>query len=203
MKKLLSLFTMLLTAVAVMATDYTDKLSVTNNISGNVPEDYAITKTLDAQTISVEEGTDGVYTFTLDLRSDPDVSEILVFAAPVTENADGTISFACEKVASPLTQEVWTSYSAYITAHGKIYDGKLYAYIFADWGGFAADYPDQGYDYTFVFGTDPDGETAISTVKTNSEVTAVYNANGMKVKGLQRGLNIVRTADGKTKKVLN
>ena len=89
---------MLLTAVAVMATDYTDKLSVTNNISGNVPEDYAITKTLDAQTISVEEGTDGVYTFTLDLRSDPDVSEILVFAAPVTENADGTISFACEKV---------------------------------------------------------------------------------------------------------
>lgn len=88
---------MLLTAVAVMATDYTDKLSVTNNISGNVPEDYAITKTLDAQTISVEEGTDGVYTFTLDLRSDPDVSEILVFAAPVTENADGTISFACEK----------------------------------------------------------------------------------------------------------
>ena len=53
---------MLLTAVAVMATDYTDKLSVTNNISGNVPEDYAITKTLDAQTISVEEGTDGVYT---------------------------------------------------------------------------------------------------------------------------------------------
>lgn len=103
---------MLLTAVAVMATDYTDKLSVTNNISGNVPEDYAITKTLDAQTISVEEGTDGVYTFTLDLRSDPDVSEILVFAAPVTENADGTISFACEKVASPLTQEGWTSYSA-------------------------------------------------------------------------------------------
>lgn len=85
----------------------------------------------------------------------------------------------------------------------KIHDGKLYAYIFADWGGFAADYPDSGYDYTFVFGTDPDDETAISTVKTNSEVTAVYNANGMKVKGLQRGLNIVRTADGKTKKVLN
>lgn len=203
MKKLLSLFTMLLTAVAVMATDYTDKLSVTNNISGNVPEDYAITKTLDAQTISVEEGTDGVYTFTLDLRSDPDVSEILVFSAPVTENADGTISFACEKVASPLTQEGWTSYSAYITAHGKIYDGKLYAYIFADWGGFAEQYPDSGYDYTFVFGTNPDGETAISTVKTNSEVTAVYNANGMKIQGLQRGLNIVRTADGKTKKVLN
>lgn len=45
MKKLLSLFTMLLTAVAVMATDYTDKLSITNNISGNVPEDIAITKT--------------------------------------------------------------------------------------------------------------------------------------------------------------
>lgn len=83
---------MLLTAVAVMATDYTDKLSITNNISGNVPEDIAINKTLDAQTISVEEGTDGVYTFTLDLRSDPDVSEILVFSAPVTENADGTIS---------------------------------------------------------------------------------------------------------------
>lgn len=47
--------------------------------------------------------------------------------------------------------------------------------------------------------------TGVNTVNTNSgvaKVKAVYNINGARLNGLQRGINIVRMTDGTTRKVL-
>ena len=49
--------------------------------------------------------------------------------------------------------------------------------------------------------TDP---TGISTVESKQSVAAdgIYNINGVRMQQLQRGLNIVKTADGQVKKLM-
>lgn len=59
-----------------------------------------------------------------------------------------------------------------------------------------------GSDVSVVFGKQID--TAINTLTTADDNTYVeiYNLGGVRIQHLQRGINIVRTADGKVKKVL-
>ena len=52
-----------------------------------------------------------------------------------------------------------------------------------------------------VFGTKPAAGINGITTTQNGKVE-VYNVNGVRLNGLQKGLNIVRTADGKVVKVL-
>lgn len=57
-------------------------------------------------------------------------------------------------------------------------------------------------DVFAVFGNKP--ATGINGIEDNANttVTGIYNASGMKLQKLQRGINIVRTADGKTVKIM-
>lgn len=59
-----------------------------------------------------------------------------------------------------------------------------------------------GSDVSVVFGTQID--TAINTLTTADDNTYVeiYNLGGVRIQHLQRGINIVRTANGKVKKLL-
>ena len=54
----------------------------------------------------------------------------------------------------------------------------------------------------WLFGNKP--ATGINGIEDNANttVTGIYNASGMKLQKMQRGLNIVRTADGKTVKIM-
>lgn len=45
-------------------------------------------------------------------------------------------------------------------------------------------------------------ETGINSIKTDNSTIRIYNANGMQMQQMQRGLNIVKGSDGKTIKVL-
>ena len=55
----------------------------------------------------------------------------------------------------------------------------------------------------FFFGIEDGETTAIETlnVLTNEAVT-IYNASGVQVPSLQKGMNIIKTSDGKTRKVI-
>ena len=55
----------------------------------------------------------------------------------------------------------------------------------------------------FFFGADDDTPTGISAIEALQNGNAViYNAAGVRIPTLQKGVNIIRTADGKTQKVL-
>jgi len=43
--------------------------------------------------------------------------------------------------------------------------------------------------------------TGIESISTEPAAEGIYNASGVKTQELQRGLNIIRTADGKTRKI--
>ena len=75
-------------------------------------------------------------------------------------------------------------------------DGKLYAEI-----SLPVDMGDG--DVLNVFAVFGDKSwTGINSVKANPGTTRIYNANGMLMQQMQRGLNIVKGSDGKTVKVL-
>ena len=82
-----------------------------------------------------------------------------------------------------------------LTLHSVVEGGKLYAEIslLVDMG--------EKLKVDCVFGKK--SETAINGVVAGKTApAAVFNATGARQNGLQKGLNIVRTADGKTVKVL-
>ena len=67
-------------------------------------------------------------------------------------------------------------------------------------GKFVVDNYDQAVSYTFSF---TPTETSVNTVvAADGTVKHIYTLTGAKVTSLQRGVNIVRTADGRTLKVL-
>ena len=91
---------------------------------------------------------------------------------------------------NPVAQRVGTTQE--IT--GK--DGKLYAKMTLP-----VTIEDATMNVEAVFGTKPAAGINGITTTQNGKVE-VYNVNGVRLNGLQKGLNIVRTADGKVVKVL-
>lgn len=200
MKKILSLFTLLLIAATTFAADYTDKLSVTNGTSG----EYGYSNTLDEATMTATDLGDGTYKMTLDLSGEEYFGENFTFVCNATQNDDGTVSLACNKYEYTLTYGNWAGRIGYTTAEGKIYGDKLYAKVYVDYGGYAERYPEYGYGYTFTFGTNPDVADAVKGVNADNvdTISQVYTISGAKTGSPQTGVNIVRLANGKTLKVL-
>lgn len=61
-----------------------------------------------------------------------------------------------------------------------------------------------GSDVNVVFGKEYTDPTAINTLITadDNKYVAIYTLGGVRMQRLQRGINIVRTANGKVKKLL-
>ena len=68
--------------------------------------------------------------------------------------------------------------------------------MYVDMGGYGASYP--AYAYYITFGDK--NLTGINSVEAtaNAKAAQFFNVNGMRLSAPQKGLNIVRTADGKT-----
>lgn len=125
----------------------------------------------------------------------------LTFDATGTELSDGTIEYTCDNVETPTNISGWESYPSYASLYAKGNAEKMYAVVNFDLGGYGSYYTD--YYYTFIFG-DEGTVTGIDNLKpaTDAAPTAVYNLNGMRRTQLERGINIVRQADGSVVKVL-
>lgn len=84
----------------------------------------------------------------------------------------------------------------HVSLVGQSKDGKLYAEI-----KLPVSYGDTSIDVFAVFGDRP--TNAINSVLgSDDKVEGVYNASGMKLQKMEKGLNIVRLASGKTVKVV-
>ena len=190
--------TLAVAATAFMATtanaqtkeQFTDKLAISLN---DVPQDP-----VDA-TVELEHLTDGTSTFMLKNFTFGifEVGDVIVEGIKGVKNGDattydfeGTAKLPSDKaVAEALGHQVP------LTLHSVVEGGKLYAEIalLVDMG--------ETLKVDCVFGKK--SETAINGVVAGKTApAAVFNATGARQNGLQKGLNIVRTADGKTVKVL-
>ena len=148
---------------------------------------------VEAQEIQLSDNGDGTYTVIIKNLSDSegDPAGDIQFTATATEAEDGTIS---------LTADTQVELGGYYVGSGEYavkFNGTL-----------------NGEDLTATYDIDiPSGAAhaefgngvtnGINTVNnTNNTITSIYTVGGAKVNSLQKGVNIVRLANGKTVKVI-
>ena len=179
-------------AVAEPTKDYKGKLAISLNGEPQDPVDA---------TISTIQHEDGTYDIRLNKFSFGPylIGDVTIKNLPATE-VDGWTVFTADQDA-----EITNGAQIAEALHGKVHvklaaqckDDDLYAEITLP-----VELGDDVMDVYAVFGEKP--ATGINGIENNANttVTGIYNASGMKLQKMQRGLNIVRTADGKTVKIM-
>lgn len=179
------------TANAQTTEQFTDKLAISLN---GVPQDP-----VDA-TVELEHKADGTSTFMLkDFTFGIfKVGDVIVEGIKGVKNGDATTYDFDGTAKLPSNTELADAlgYEIPLTLHSVVEGGKLYAEILL-----SVPMGDEKLKVDCVFGKK--SETAINGVVAGKTApAAVFNATGARQNGLQKGLNIVRTVDGKTVKVL-
>lgn len=179
------------TANAQTTEQFTDKLAISLN---GVPQDP-----VDA-TVELEHKADGTSTFMLKNFTFGmfEVGDVIVEGIKGVKNGDATTyDFdGTAKLPSNTTLAEALGHQIPLTLHSVVEGGKLYAEI-----SLSVPMGEETLKVDCVFGKK--SETAINGVVAGKTApAAVFNATGARQNGLQKGLNIVRTADGKTVKVL-
>ena len=192
--------TLAVAATAFMATtanaqtkeQFTDDLEISLNGAPQEP--------VKGTTVELEHQADGTSTFMLKNFTFGifEVGDVIVEGIKGVKNGDattydfeGTAKLPSDKaVAEALGHQIP------LTLHSVVEGGKLYAEI-----SLSVPMGEETLKVDCVFGKK--SETAINGVVAGKTApVAVFNATGARQNGLQKGLNIVRTADGKTVKVL-
>lgn len=192
--------TLAVAATAFMATtanaqtkeQFTDDLAISLN---GEPQDP-----VKGTTVELEHKADGTSTFMLKNFTFGafEVGDVIVEGIKGVKNGDAT-TYDFEgtaKLPSNTTLADILGHQIPLTLHSVVEGGKLYAEI-----SLSVPMGEETLKVDCVFGKK--SETAINGVVAGKTApVAVFNATGARQNGLQKGLNIVRTADGKTVKVL-
>lgn len=179
------------TANAQTTEQFTDKLAISLNDAPQDPVDA---------TVELEHKADGTSTFMLKNFTFGmfEVGDVIVEGIKGVKNGDATTyDFdGTAKLPSNTTLAEALGHQIPLTLHSVVEGGKLYAEI-----SLSVPMGEETLKVDCVFGKK--SETAINGVVAGKTApVAVFNATGARQNGLQKGLNIVRTADGKTVKVL-
>ena len=192
--------TLAVAATAFMATtanaqtkeQFTDDLEISLNGAPQEP--------VKGTTVELEHQADGTSTFMLKNFTFEmfEVGDVIVEGIKGVKNGDATTyDFdGTAKLPSETTLAEALGHQIPLTLHSVVEGGKLYAEI-----SLSVPMGEETLKVDCVFGKK--SETAINGVVAGKTApVAVFNATGARQNGLQKGLNIVRTADGKTVKVL-
>ena len=180
------------TANAQTTEKFTDDLAISLN---GEPQDP-----VKGTTVELEHQADGTSTFMLKNFTFGvfEVGDVIVEGIKGVKNGDAT-TYDFEgtaKLPSNTTLAEALGHQIPLTLHSVVEGGKLYAEI-----SLSVPMDKETLKVDCVFGKK--SETAINGVVAGKTApVAVFNATGARQNGLQKGLNIVRTADGKTVKVL-
>ena len=180
------------TANAQTTEKFTDDLAISLN---GEPQDP-----VKGTTVELEHKADGTSTFMLKNFTFGmfEVGDVIVEGIKGVKNGDATTyDFdGTAKLPSNTTLAEALGHQIPLTLHSVLEGGKLYAEI-----SLSVPMGEETLKVDCVFGKK--SETAINGVVAGKTApVAVFNATGARQNGLQKGLNIVRTADGKTVKVL-
>ena len=192
--------TLAVAATAFMATtanaqtkeQFTDDLEISLNGAPQEP--------VKGTTVELEHQADGTSTFMLKNFTFGmfEVGDVIVEGIKGVKNGDATTyDFdGTAKLPSNTTLAEALGHQIPLKLHSVVEGGKLYAEI-----SLSVPMGEETLKVDCVFGKK--SETAINGVVAGKTApVAVFNATGARQNGLQKGLNIVRTADGKTVKVL-
>lgn len=180
------------TANAQTTEKFTDDLAISLNGASQEP--------VKGTTVELEHKADGTSTFMLKNFTFGmfEVGDVIVEGIKGVKNGDAT-TYDFEgtaKLPSNTTLAEALGHQIPLTLHSVVEGGKLYAEI-----SLSVPMGEETLKVDCVFGKK--SETAINGVVAGKTApVAVFNATGARQNGLQKGLNIVRTADGKTVKVL-
>ena len=199
MKKVFTLMVFLMTALCTFGQVFTDDLHVTSGAGRTT--DYA------QKEVELTKVSDDVYKFTFRKLAP---MEYKTFGDFVVEDVTATVDAAGEMIFSTASTEgTWTNVTS-TAAIGGVTEGSkslisaFTATLSADKSKLIVDltFMTMGSDVDVVFGKKID--TAINTVNAadDNRYVEIYNLGGVRMQRLQRGINIVRTASGKVKKVL-
>lgn len=199
MKKVFTLMVFLMTALCTFGQVFTDDLHVTSGAGRTT--DYA------QKEVELTKVSDDVYKFTFRKLAP---MEYKIFGDFVVEDVTATVDAAGEMTFSTASTEgTWTNVTS-TAAIGGVKEGSkssisaFTATLSADKSKLIVDltFMTMGSDVDVVFGKKID--TAINTVNAadDNRYVEIYNLGGVRMQRLQRGINIVRTANGKVKKLL-
>lgn len=199
MKKVFTLMVFLMTALCTFGQVFTDDLHVTSGAGRTT--DYA------QKEVELTKVSDDVYKLTFRKLAP---MEYKTFGDFVVEDVTATVDAAGEMIFSTASTEgTWTNVTS-TAAIGGVTEGSK-SLISAFTATLSADKSKLIVDFTFMtMGSDVDVvfgkkvDTAINTVNAadDNRYVEIYNLGGVRMQRLQRGINIVRTASGKVKKVL-
>lgn len=201
MKKVFTLMVFLMTALCTFGQVFTDDLHVTSGAGRTT--DYA------QKEVELTKVSDDVYKFTFRKLAP---MEYKTFGDFVVEDVTATVDAAGEMTFSTASTEgTWTNVTS-TAAIGGVSEGSkssisaFTATLSADKSKLIVDltFMTMGSDVNVVFGKEYTDPTAINTLTTadDNKYVAIYTLGGVRMQNLQRGINIVRTASGKVKKVL-
>lgn len=201
MKKVFTLMVFLMTALCTFGQVFTDDLHVTSGAGRTT--DYA------QKEVELTKVSDDVYKFTFRKLAP---MEYKTFGDFVVEDVTATVDAAGEMTFSTAsTDGTWTNVTS-TAAIGGVTEGSkssisaFTATLSADKSKLIVDltFMTLGSDVNVVFGKEHTDPTAINTLITadDNKYVAIYTLGGVRMQRLQRGINIVRTANGKVKKLL-
>ena len=201
MKKVFTLMVFLMTALCTFGQVFTDDLHVTSGAGRTT--DYT------GKEVELTKVSDDVYKFTFRKLAP---MEYKTFGDFVVEDVTATVDAAGEMTFSTASTEgTWTNVTS-TAAIGGVTEGSkssisaFTATLSADKSKLIVDltFMTMGSDVNVVFGKEYTDPTAINTLTTadDNKYVAIYTLGGVRMQNLQRGINIVRTASGKVKKVL-
>lgn len=201
MKKVFTLMVFLMTALCTFGQVFIDDLHVTSGAGRTT--DYA------QKEVELTKVSDDVYKFTFRKLAP---MEYKTFGDFVVEDVTATVDAAGEMTFSTASTEgTWTNVTS-TAAIGGVTEGSkslisaFTATLSADKSKLIVDltFMTLGSDVNVVFGKEYTDPTAINTLTTadDNKYVAIYTLGGVRMQNLQRGINIVRTASGKVKKVL-
>lgn len=202
MKKVLSIVFFLMTTLCTFGQVFTDDLHVTSGAGRTT--DYT-QKEVELKRVA---GSGSRYTVTFKKLAPMEYKtfgDFEIDGVMSTVDAEtGVTTFATSATEGKWVNVTSTAAIGGVTEGSKSTLTSFTATLSADKSKFVAElnFMTMGSDVSVVFGKQID--TAINTLTTAGDNTYVeiYNLGGVRIQHLQRGINIVRTANGKVKKLL-
>lgn len=201
MKKVFTLMVFLMTALCTFGQVFTDDLHVTSGAGRTT--DYA------QKEVELTKVSDDVYKFTfrkLAPMAYKTFGDFVVEDVTATVDAAGEMTFSTASTEGTWTNVTSTAAIGGVTEGSKSSISAFTATLSADKSKLIVDltFMTMGSDVNVVFGKEYTDPTAINTLTTadDNKYVAIYTLGGVRMQNLQRGINIVRTASGKVKKVL-
>lgn len=184
-------------ATAVETTTFQGKIAVG---AGTIPE---ISDDSDAATVVFSKIDDGTYQFVLQQFKFGDlvIGDVTITKGLNAEEKDGTMVLTTDNVEAPVTNSYMADMlggKVLITMKATIKEGKMVAEL----SNIHVNLLGQEMDVTAKFESSS-STTGINSVSTASAQTSrIYDLSGRELPAMQKGLNIVKMANGETVKII-